>query len=79
MMSPSDCVPVAKSSFLRRRAGWRSSKRGKERGCGLKGQQAGNARGAEIAQAPGKLLSFSLWYTSLKHLRARGAKLGGTG
>lgn len=51
----------------------------RERECGLKGQQAGNIYGAGIAQAPERLLSFSLWYTSLEHLRAKGTLLSGTG
>lgn len=79
MMVPLDCVQVTQGSFLRRKSGRCCLERGEERGCGLKGQQAGNICGAGIAQAPGRLLSFSLWYTSLEHLKARGTLLSGTG
>lgn len=79
MMIPLDCVQVAQGSFLRRKSGWCCLERGEKKGCGLKGQQARNVCGAGIAQAPGRLLSFSLWYTSLEHLKARGTLLNCTG
>lgn len=78
MMVPLDCAQVAQGSFLRRKSEQRCLERGEERGCGLKDQQAGNVCGAGTIQAPGRLLSFSLWYTSLEHLRARGTLLSGT-
>lgn len=79
MVVPLDCVQVAQGSFLSKKSERRCLERGEERGCGLKGQQAGNVCGAGIAQAPGRLLRFSLWYTSLEHLRVKGTLLSGTG